>query len=204
MITHLNGIVEKITDTSVVLDVNGVGYSLLCSTKTMENVRAHSDIVRMYTVLNIREDSWILYGFHTEQERLWFNQLTSVQGVGGKVAIAILSVLSDDEMYHAFLTGDTNIFTRADGVGAKLATRIVSELKEKIIGKMEVNFTMQAAASAQSGVTNDVLSALSNLGYQKADILRVLSTMQIETTVEFDVLLKRVLSKLSVGIYNEK
>jgi Holliday junction DNA helicase RuvA len=198
MITHLNGIVEKIAENSLIIDVGGVGYNVICSARSINEAKTHSGLVHIFTVLSVREDSWTLYGFISEQERFWFNTFTSVQGVGGKVALAILSALSDDDIYNAFLSGDRNTLTRADGVGPKLAVRIITELKDKIVGKIE--FKIQSAQLiSEVGVVNDVVSALANLGYQKADILRAISSLPIESNCEFDTLLKRVLNKLSSG-----
>lgn len=200
MISYLKGTVEKISDNSIVLDVNGVGYSVLCSSKTISEAQERKGApVCIYTVLNVREDAWTLFGFISERERFWFNTLVSVQGVGGKVAIAILSVLSDDDIYNAFLNQDKTMFTRADGVGPKLATRIVSELKDKIVGKIDINVGV-SQISVETGVLNDVISALTNLGYQRSDIFRVMSSIQPDPDAKFDVLLKAVLSKLSSGV----
>ncbi len=199
MITHLNGVVEKVADNLAVVDVNGVGYSVICSTKTLSEIQSKTGIVHLFTVMNIREDAWTLYGFITEQERNWFNILISVQGVGGKVAIAILSALSDDEIYRAFLSGDKNAFTRADGVGAKLAARIMTELKDKVVGKGTFEIP-SASPLPTSDVINDVISALLNLGYQRADIVRAISLLQPEKDCKFDILLKQVLAKLSSGV----
>ncbi|MDR2681929.1 MAG: Holliday junction branch migration protein RuvA [Holosporaceae bacterium] len=201
MITHLKGIVEKISDNSVVVDVNGVGYTVVCSSRTVAEAKKGGPI-HVFTVLNVREDAWTLFGFISEQERQWFNMLTSVQGVGGKVAIAILSTLADDNIYNAFLNQDKDALTRADGVGPKLATRIISELKDKVVGKIEVG-TYAAQISPESGVLNDVISALVNLGYQKSDVFRVISTMPSEPNAKFDALLKAVLAKLSSGVLHE-
>lgn len=199
MITHLNGVVEKVSDNLAVVDVNGVGYSVICSSKTLSEIQHNSGVVHLFTVLNIREDAWTLYGFLTEQERNWFNILISVQGVGGKVAIAILSALSDDEIYRAFLSGDKEAFTRADGVGAKLAARIMTELKDKVVGKGTFEIPSSSSIST-SDVINDVISALLNLDYQRADVLRVISVLQPDKNCKFDVLLKQVLAKLSAGV----
>ncbi|MDR0677079.1 MAG: Holliday junction branch migration protein RuvA [Holosporaceae bacterium] len=200
MITHLKGIIEKVTDNLMVLDVNGVGFSVICSNRTIDKAQSYSGIIHIFTVMSIREDSWTLYGFISEQERFWFTTLSSVQGVGGKSAIAILSVLSDDNIYNAFLSGDKDAFTRADGVGPKLATRIITELKDKIVGKVNLNNSIKGI-STEPNVLNDVISALSNLGYQKADVLRVISAMQIDKdNITFDVLLKKILSKISSGV----
>ncbi|MDR0632296.1 MAG: Holliday junction branch migration protein RuvA [Holosporaceae bacterium] len=200
MITYLKGTVEKIAENSMVIDVNGIGYHVICSARTINEASNYAGVIHIFTMLSVREDSWTLYGFISEQERFWFNTLTSVQGVGGKVAVAILSAISDEDIYNAFLTGDKNMFTRADGVGQKLATRIITELKEKIIGKIDLNVQLATSAAIESSVLGDVISALSNLGYQKADILRVVSSMKMDSDAGFDVLLKRVLSKLSSGV----
>ena len=174
MISHLKGTPGKITENSIIIDVNGVGYDIICSSRTINEIRNCSGIVHVFTVLNVREDSWILYGFISEQEKFWFNMLTSVQGVGGKVAVAILSALSDDDIYNAFLTGSRDMFTRADGVGPKLATRIITELKEKVVGKIDFNVAAAISVIPESNVANDVISALVNLGYQKVDVLHAI------------------------------
>jgi Holliday junction DNA helicase RuvA len=200
MISYLKGTPEKIAEGSIVVDVNGVGYCVICSSRTINEVRNCLGTIHIFTVLNVREDSWTLYGFISEQERFWFNTLISVQGVGGKVAIAILSALSDEDIYNAFLTNNKDMFTRADGVGSKLATRIITELKEKIVGKIDLGVAMAIPTVPESSVVSDVISALLNLGYQKVDVLRVVSSIQIDSEIGFNVLLKRVLGKLSSGV----
>jgi len=196
MIAHLNGTVEKISDSSVVLDVNGVGYSVICSTRTINNAQISSRL-KLYTEMVVREDSWTLYGFLSEQEKFWFNTLTSVQGVGGRVAIAILSVLSDEDIYNGFLSGDKNTFTRASGVGPKLSLRIISELKDKIVGKIDV--IQNTEISTQSTIVNDVISALINLGYQRGDIVSAISKIEGADILSFDDLLKLTLNKVATG-----
>ncbi|MDR2724272.1 MAG: Holliday junction branch migration protein RuvA [Holosporaceae bacterium] len=200
MISYLKGTPEKISENSIVVDVNGVGYSVICSYRTINEVRNYSGIVHIFTVLNVREDSWTLYGFISEQERFWFNNLISVQGVGGKVALAILSAISDEDLYNAFLAGDKDVFTRAAGVGSRLATRIITELKEKVIGKVDFKTAATSPAVSESSVVNDVISALLNLGYQKVDVLRAVSAIPINPETGFDILLKQSLSKLSSGV----
>lgn len=198
MISHLKGTVEKTADNSLIIDVNGVGYNVICSSRTISAASNMSGIIHIFTVLNVREDAWTIYGFISEREKFWFNILTSVQGVGGKAAISILSALSDDEIYNAFLSEDKNLFTRADGIGAKLATRIISELKDKIVGKIE-SCLVSSKQVPESSVLNDVISALVNLGYQKSDICRIVSSIKIENDSDFNTIFKQVLSKISSG-----
>ena len=199
MISYLKGSVEEVTENLIILGVNGIGYSLICSSRTINEAKEHGGIVKLHTVLNIREDAWTLFGFYSDKEKFLFNMLNSVQGVGGKVAISILSALSEDDIYNAFLTEDKTMFTRADGVGAKLATRIISELKDKIVGKIDLNMAV-GTQIPQSNIVNDVISALMNLGYQKSDILRIISTIEIDKDLQFDTLLKQILGKLSAGV----
>ncbi|MBR1735157.1 MAG: Holliday junction branch migration protein RuvA [Alphaproteobacteria bacterium] len=202
MISHLKGQIDHIGDNFVVIDVNGIGYKVICSSRTLNAASGIRELMHIFTELIVREDSWTLYGFISENERFWFNKLTSVQGVGGKAAIAILSALSDDEIYNAFLSGDKNVFTKADGIGAKIATRIISELKDKVIGKMEIlpgPEQIHNTSILQSNVVNDVISALINLGYQKSDVYRIISSMKVDDDIKFDTLLRQVLSKISSG-----
>ena len=186
----------------MIVDVNGVGYNVLCSSRMVGEAQSlKGQITLIYTELVVREDSWTMFGFLSERERFWFNTLTSVQGVGGKVALAILSALSDDDIYNGFLCADKNIFTRADGVGPKLAARIISELKDKIVGKMKTETLSDVMISqiSENNVVNDVISALVNLGYQRSDVMREISSMQIDKNVSFDVLLKKILGRFSSG-----
>ncbi len=198
MFDYLKGLIEEIIDNHIILDVNGVGYDIISSSRTINEAKNHENVIKLYTVLNIREDSWTLFGFISQRERFWFNKLNSVQGVGGRVAISILSVLSDDDIYNAFVMEDKNSFTKADGVGLKLATRIITELKDKVIGQVDYT-AFTEPMKIQSNVVNDVISALVNLGYQKFDILRVISNMDVEESPQFDILLRQVLTKISIG-----
>lgn len=194
MITHLVGTVEKILENSLVLDVNGIGYNVICSSRTLNEAK-NDPHIKIYTVLVVREDAWTLFGFLSEQEKFWFNTLTSVQGVGGKVAVAILSALSDDEIYNGFLSGDKNTFTKASGVGPKLSMRIITELKDKIVGKIDI--VQSAVIPIKSEVVEDVISALTNLGYQRGDVVNAVSKIGEAKDMSFDSLLKRALNKLT-------
>lgn len=192
MIIHLKGKIEEIFENSIDLDVDGVGYSVLCSTRLCARCKV-GDEIKVYTELIIREDAWVLFGFSDLQEKYWFKLLTSVQGVGGKAAIAILSALSIEELYNVFLSSDAKMLSRAPGVGPKLAGRIISELKEKVAGKIE----LPSVGIVKNGVVEDVVSALINLGYYKADIINEISKEKVDSNTKFDILLRRVLNKLS-------
>src|SRR5215212_512545 len=132
MIARLSGTLAELSADGAIVDVGGVGYQLLASARTLEAIGPIGGNVLILTELQVREDAWTLFGFGSAAERDSFRALTSVQGVGGKVALAILSVLSPDELARAVAQGDKAMIARASGVGPKLAARIANELKGKL------------------------------------------------------------------------
>lgn len=167
MIARLTGkLAESATDHAVI-DVNGVGYFVLASSRTLDALGAIGTDCILLTELQVREDSMTLFAFGFAGEREAFRQLTSVQGVGGRVALAILSVLDPSELAAAISRGDKAMVARANGVGPKLAQRIVNELA----GKLGSPALAGAAGSPapRGGATADALSALANLGFKPAE-----------------------------------
>src|SRR6476659_1993096 len=132
MIARLSGTLAETTSDSAVIDVGGVGYQLLASARTLDSLGPIGGQVLILTELQVREDAWTLFGFGSAAERDSFRALTSVQGVGGKVALAILSALSPDELARAVAQEDKAMIGRANGVGPKLAARIANELRGKL------------------------------------------------------------------------
>ena len=132
MIAKLRGILDMIGDGFVVLDVNGVGYRVFCSSKTIGKLKVGQE-ASLQIEMQVREDHIHLFGFADLAEKKWFSLLTTVQGVGAKVGLAILSALSTDELAMAVYAADSKAFTKAGGVGPKLAVRIVTELKGKAV-----------------------------------------------------------------------
>ena len=167
MIARLTGTLAEITADGAVLDVAGVGYAVLGSARTLDAIGPVGSEVMLLTELQVREDSMTLFGFGSTGEREAFRQLTSVQGVGGRVALAILSTLDAGELAAAIAHGDKAMVARANGVGPKLAQRIVNELA----GKMGSPALAATAGSAppRGGAAQDALSALANLGFKPAD-----------------------------------
>ena len=167
MIARLAGtLVEASTDGAIV-DVNGVGYQVLASTRTLDALGPVGGSVALLTELQVREDGWTLFAFGSAAERATFRLLTSVQGVGGRVALAILSVLAPEDLAAAVSRGDKAMVGRANGVGPKLAQRIVNELAGKI-GSPALAGAAGAPAPA-GGAARDALSALANLGFKPAE-----------------------------------
>jgi holliday junction DNA helicase RuvA len=167
MIARLTGVLAEAAGDHAVIDVNGVGYLVQLSGKTLAALGGVGAQVKILTDMQVREDAITLFGFGSVAERDWFRLLTQVQGVGGRVALAILTVLAPDELSRAVASGDKAMVARANGVGPKLALRIVTELKDKAGPALG---PAGGAASAPKGSAEaDALSALANLGFRPAD-----------------------------------
>lgn len=167
MIAHLNGHLAATGIDHAVIDVNGVGYLVGASARTLAALGALGEFVTVHTEMLVAEDSIRLMGFASAEERDWFRLLTGVQGVGAKVALAILSILSPAEVQTAVARADSAMIARANGVGPKLAQRIVNELKDKA-GGVALGGGAGAAVPA-TGAANDAVSALLNLGFKPAE-----------------------------------
>ncbi|RIX29080.1 Holliday junction branch migration protein RuvA [Sphingomonas edaphi] len=167
MIARLTGKLAETASDHAVIDVNGVGYFVLASARTLDALGAVGTHVMLLTELQVREDSMTLFAFGSAGEREAFRQLTSVQGVGGRVALAILSVLDPFELAAAISRGDKAMVARANGVGPKLAQRIVNELAGKIGSPALAG--VAGSPTPRSGAAADALSALANLGFKPAE-----------------------------------
>lgn len=183
MIAMLKGRIEEVGDGWAVVDVHGVGYLVFCSSRTLGRLGV-GEAAAVFVETHVREDHIHLYGFLEPAERDWFKLLTTVQGVGAKVALAVLSALSCEELTHAVAAQDKAQVGRANGVGPKLAQRIVSELKDKVaamaLGPAAMGTAGGKGAKAAKGgasgagvpdATRDAVSALVNLGYSPSDAL---------------------------------
>ena len=177
MIAKLSGLLDSIRDGQAVIDVNGVGYLVFCSSRTLGLMPPRGQSVSLQIETHVREDHIHLYGFASDAERDWFRTLTTVQGVGAKVALSILGTLAPLELAQAIVAGDRATVSRADGVGPKLAQRIVIELKDKaaMVG-LRAGVTTEASAAtaatsaiAIEGELADAVSALVNLGYRRVE-----------------------------------
>lgn len=173
MIGKLRGRVDSQDGDSVILDVGGVGYLVFASGRTLGALPQRGEEASLLIDTHVREDHIHLYGFGDPGERAWFRLLTTVQGVGVRHALAILSVLSPHETAQAVAAQDKQALTRANGVGPKLAARIVSELKDKA-GHIALEGAPAASAPSQGGggagdVSEDAVSALANLGYKRSE-----------------------------------
>jgi len=173
MIGKLRGVIDSYGEDFVVVDVSGVGYVVHCSARTLQHLPSVGEAATLSIETHVREDLIRLYGFRADQEREWFRLLQSVQGVGAKVALAILSTLEAGALATAIATGDKAAVSRAPGVGPKLAARIVAELKDKAPAFGAVDPAVIRLSDAVEDrrapqPVSDAVSALVNLGYAQA------------------------------------
>jgi Holliday junction DNA helicase RuvA len=197
MIARLTGTLVESAADHAVIDVNGVGYLILASSRTLSAIGGTGSQVTLYTELQVREDSMTLFAFGSAGERDWFRLLTGVQGVGGKVALSILSTLDADELSQAVARQDKAMVARANGVGPKLAERIVRELKDKV-GAVAIG-TAGLAPMGSSGAAADAISALGNLGFKPADASAAVAAAEADlgAGATLDALVRLALRKAS-------
>jgi Holliday junction DNA helicase RuvA len=195
MIARLTGLLAESAADHAVIDVGGVGYLVQASTRTLSALSPIGGQVMVFTEMQVREDAMTLFAFGSAGERDWFRLLTGVQGVGGKVALAILSTLDAEDLSRAVATEDKAMVARANGVGPKLAQRIVMELKDKV-GGVALGST-GAMPKAAGGLAADAVSALANLGFRPAEAGAAVAAAEAElgTGATLDALVRLALKK---------
>jgi holliday junction DNA helicase RuvA len=196
MIAKLTGLIDATTGEGVVLDVNGVGYLVFCSARTLARLPAKGAPAALLIETHVREDHIHLYGFADAAERDWFRLLTTVQGVGAKLAQAVLGALGPDDLARAVAAADRASLARAPGVGQKLAGRIAAELKDKV-GAVALGPAI--AALPERGAEADAVSALVNLGYRRAEAFEAVAaaTRRLGGGAQVDQLIRAGLKELS-------
>jgi len=208
MIGKLRGKVDAVGESHLILDVNGVGYEVQASARTLRNLKA-GDEATLTIDTHVREDAIRLYGFQSEVERSWFRTLQSVQGVGAKVALGVLGVLAPGDLANAIALGNWASVEQAPGVGKKLAQRIVAELKDKAPALTVSGLhapagsasggTGATAATPQSTAAAEAISALINLGYNPAQASQAVAIAAKDLGAEADTakLIRRGLKELA-------
>lgn len=175
MYAHFDGVVAEKAADSIVLDVNGVGYLLQVSAQTLSLAPAAGGRMKLYAILSVREDAMELFGFHSREEKRMFERLRSVNGVGPRMALAILSSMPLNDLSIALVAGDAAALTRVPGIGKKTAQRLVLELRDKV---EESELTGQAAAAAPAGsAESEAIAALMALGYASSEAARAVSAV---------------------------
>jgi Holliday junction DNA helicase RuvA len=200
LIAKLKGLIDSTGDGWAIIDVGGVGYLVFCSGRTLGRL-GPGEAAEVLIETHVREDHIHLYGFFDAAEREWFRLLTTVQGVGVKVALAMLTVLGPDELLHAVAAADKAMIIQTPGVGPKLATRILSELKDKV-GTMALSPVIGGDGPvpvAAGGSVNDATSALVNLGYRPSEALAAVSRAagRLGDDADVEALIRAGLSELA-------
>lgn len=202
MIAKLTGLIDTIGETSLILDVRGVGYLVSCSSRTLGNIGHQGEQATLYIETIMRAESLHLYGFKDQAEQDCFRLLTTVQGVGTRMGLALLSAHSPTDIYQAIAAQDKVVLTRADGVGPKLGSRIVTELKDKI--PKDLAYRPTAAVHLHPTVTplvDEAVSALVNLGYRRFEAMTAINKAQqdLGETATLNDLIRQGLSLVSKG-----
>jgi Holliday junction DNA helicase RuvA len=194
VIAMLAGVVDQTGADSLILDVNGVGYLIFASSRSLAKAPARGAPLRLLIETHVREDHIHLYGFADEAEREWFRLLTTVQGVGAKIALALLSAVAPEQLATAIAAQDRVALTAAEGVGPKLAQRIVNELKDKV-GPLSLG----PSGAAPKGAASEAVSALVNLGYPRGDAYGAVSqaARALGANASLDALIRSGLKELA-------
>lgn len=210
MIGKLKGTIESVSDDSLLLDVGGVCYLVYLSSRSLQQLPSQGEAIAVFIETHVREDHIHLYGFLSESDKRWFNLLCTVQGVGAKMALGILSSFTPVELVQAIHARDSKLLTRANGVGPKLGERLVTELKNKVGSiptSSDIGFTgtnvpegevaEPIPAIAPTAVTEEATSALANLGYGRSEAYGVvLKLQQKEPDITLENLIKLSLAEL--------
>jgi holliday junction DNA helicase RuvA len=202
VIAKLAGLIDQVESDAAVIDVNGVGYRAFCSTRTVSRLPPIGAPVRLLIETHVREDHIHLFGFADAAERDWFRLLTTVQGVGARLALSILSAVAPETLELAILAQDKQPLTRAEGVGPRLAARIVNELRDKI-GGVAASASSAAAMPKEpltsAGPTADAIAALENLGVARSEAFGAVAAAarRLGGGAAADVLIKAGLEELA-------
>lgn len=191
MYAYLKGTIEEISEDNLVLEANQVGYNIRISARTANMLEGIGSFVKIYTYTLVREDSFCLYGFLTKDDLELFKKLINVSGIGPKGGLAILSVMGADELRFAILSGDAKAISKAPGIGARTAERVILDLKDKVsledaLSPKESGITVPLSGNGIGRERNEAIEALVSLGYPASEALKAVKQMPVteDTTVE--------------------
>lgn len=198
MYAYLKGTVEEISEDNLVLEVNQIGYNIKISSRTANSLNQTGGFIKLYTYTLVREDAFNLYGFLTRDDLDIFKKLITVNGIGPKGGLAILSVMSADELRFAILSGDAKAISRAPGIGAKTAERVILDLKDKVSLEEALSPKSSALPESLSGSEtssgkNEAVEALVALGYSASDALRAVKQASVTDEMSVEQILKSAL-----------
>lgn len=188
MIGKLTGILDSFATDHLILDVNGVGYVVFCSGKILANLHDLGSEISLKIETIVKEDAITLFGFNTETDKIWFNKLTTIKGVGPKMALAIQSIFTPNDLYSVIINSDKTSLTRVSGVGPRLAERILTEMKNVVV-KLPVSEDLPKHAGQSKSITHssDAVMALCNLGYGQFEAEKMVQKIVGENEEEMEL-----------------
>lgn len=201
MIAFVNGIIEDISEDNVIIDVGGIGCNVRISSDTASRLPGVGEQVRLYTYTCVREDAFLLYGFLSRNDLEIFKKCITVNGIGPKGALAILSVMDADSLRFAVLSGDTKAISRAPGIGARTAERLILELKDKLkiddaMIDREISITAAGNITADSDQKREAVEALVSLGYGRTESIKAVNAIEGIENMDSGAVLKAALKKM--------
>ncbi len=201
MIAFVKGRIDEITEENVVIDVEGIGYNVKISTQTAALLPGLGEEIKLYTYTCVREDTFSLYGFLTRDDLEIFKRLITVNGIGPKGGLAILSVMSADNLRFAIISGDAAAISKAPGIGKKTAERVILDLKDKI--SLEDTFVhkemlrlKEEGSVSDNRARNEAVEALTALGYSASDALHAVKSVQTDENMDVETILKLALKNM--------
>ncbi|MCT4688382.1 Holliday junction branch migration protein RuvA [Vallitalea sp.] len=202
MISYIKGTLEFIGDDFIIIESGSIGYEIKISMSTIQNLPCISENIKMYTYLYVREDAMLLYGFMTRDDLEVFKKLITVNGIGPKGALGVLSTITPDELRFAIIADDVKTISRAPGIGKKTAQKLILELKDKLKLKdysdsvgAEIEDNSQLALT--SNAKNDAIAALVSLGYTSTEAIKAVRMLEIAETTTAEDIIKGALGKLA-------
>lgn len=201
MIAYIKGVLNDYDDESIVVEASGVGYSIIVPSTVLENLPPVGSEVKVYTYLNVREDAMVLFGFLTKDDLDMFKKCISVNGIGPKGGIAILSCLDCDSLRVAIISGDAKAISKANGIGGKTAERLILELRDKVSIDEETllsggNKSLSPASTSLSASRKEAMEALTALGYSSSDALKAVNKVENADLMDSEELLKAALKHI--------
>lgn len=201
MIAYVHGIIEDISEDNVVIDVGGIGYNVRISADTASNLPAVGETVRLYTYTMVREDAFLLYGFLSRDALDIFKKCITVNGIGPKGAMAILSVMDADSLRYAIMSGDAKAINKAPGIGIRTAERLILDLKDKIkiddtMIAREIMDTASASQSGEGQQKREAIEALVSLGYGRTESIKAINSISGVEEMDSGAILKAALKKM--------
>lgn len=201
MYSYIKGVLTDVEEEVVVVEAGGIGYNIHTTGQTFRNLPSIGEEVKLYTYLNVREDAMILYGFVTKDDLRVFKLLIGVNGIGPKGALAILSVMTTDDLRFAVLGEDAKAISKAPGVGAKTAQRLILELKDKLsledAFEQKLANTSEQPAANSNGAKGEAVQALVALGYSSSEALKAVNGVETAEDMDVEDILKAALKNMA-------